>query len=180
MLHSSSPRYNGSAPIFSMSDFANSYLGRLRGFIGNRLVLMPGARLVLNDGARVFLQRRADFGKWGFISGSPEEGESLTDMIIREAREEAGISIDRPNAFGFSSDPELTTIVYPNGDRCQYFVMMYACARYSGQARVADNESTHAEWFAFDALPGDCMPNVRPTMDTFHKWRATGKFQLLD
>lgn len=163
-----------------MTSFSESYLGRLRQLVGNRLLLVPGARLVLHDGERVFLQRRADFLKWSFISGTPEEGESLTDMIVREAAEEAGIALARPTAFGFSCNPALENRVYPNGDQCQFFAMMYACDRYTGEARVADHESTDARWFAFDALPPDCMPAVTVTMQAFARWRASGEFQILD
>jgi hypothetical protein len=37
------------------------------------------------------------------ISGSPEEGESLTAMIVREAMEEAGLKTENPMPFGSSS-----------------------------------------------------------------------------
>lgn len=162
-----------------MSNFSSSYLGRLRQTVGSRLLLVPGARLVLHDGSRVFLQRRADFGKWSFISGTAEEGEALHDMIVREASEEAGIQITRPVAFGYSDNPQLETRTYPNGDRCQFFAMMFACDTFTGTPRVADNESTDVGWFAFDALPDDCMPAVAVTMNAFHRWRDSGDFQLL-
>jgi 8-oxo-dGTP pyrophosphatase MutT (NUDIX family) len=163
-----------------MSDFSKSYLGQLRQLVGSRLILMPGARLVLHDASRVFLQKRTDFGRWALISGLPEEGESITDMIVREAQEEAGITIERPTAFGYTSDPVFTTMSYPNGDRCQYFVMMFACDKFTGEPCVADSESTDAGWFAFDNLPSDCMPSAVATVKAFAAWRATGVFRMLE
>lgn len=164
-----------------MSEFSESYLGRLRKIVGCRLILMPGARLVLTRTDRmIFLQKRSDFGKWGLIAGSPEEGESLSDMMVREAMEEAGIKIESPVPFGFSSDPTLETTTYPNGDRCQFFAMMYACDRFTGEPRIADQESMDAQWFDVESFPDDCMPSVGPTIAAFRRWQQTGQFQNMD
>jgi len=164
-----------------MNEFSKSYLGRLRQIVGCRLILMPGARLVLSRATRmIFLQKRADFGRWGFLGGSPEVGESLSDMIVREAMEEAGIRIEVPVPFGLSSNPKLETTTYPNGDRCQFFAMMYTCDRFTGEPRTADAESIDARWFDFDDLPSNCMPSAGPTIAAFRRWRATGQFQNIE
>jgi 8-oxo-dGTP pyrophosphatase MutT (NUDIX family) len=164
-----------------MSEFARSYLGRLRQIVGSRLILMPGARLVLwRPDRMIFLQKRSDFGKWGLIAGSPEEGESLTDTIVREAMEETGIKIERPVPFGFSSNPSLETTTYPNGDRCQFFAVMYACDTFTGEPRINDDESTDVQWFDIDDLPSNCMPSVAPTLAAVRRWRHTGQFQNID
>jgi len=141
---------------------------------------MPGARLVLyRSSDEILLQRRSDFGLWGFISGTPDEGETLAHMLVREALEEAGIAIEEPTPFGISNDPRLETIEYPNGDRCQYFAVMYACNEFSGEPYCADSETTEMKWFAAGALPCDLMAAVRPTVDAFSRWKATGQFQNL-
>ena len=86
-----------------MSGFWNSYLGRLRREVGDRLILMPGARIVIEDGqGRILLQERADFGLWGLPGGHAEDGEDLTDMIVRETLEETGLIIASPTPYGFS------------------------------------------------------------------------------
>lgn len=164
-----------------MSTFPLSYLGRLRNIVGTRLILMPGARLVLSwaDGM-ILLQKRSDFGKWGLIAGNPEEGESLSEMIVREASEEAGIKIQGVVPFGFSSNPLLETIIYPNGDRCQFFAMLYACNEFIGEPQVADDESTDVGWFDIESLPDYRMPSVDPTIAAFRRWQETGRFQNTD
>jgi len=164
-----------------MIEFSKSYLGQLRKVLGRRLILMPGARLVLSraDG-RIFLQRRSDFGKWDLIGGSAEKCESLTSMIIREATEEAGIKIENPVAFAFSSSPLLETTTYPNGDQCHYFAIIYACDKFSGEPRSADDESIEVNWFDPGELPKDCMPATGPTIAAFRRWQQTGEFQNID
>jgi ADP-ribose pyrophosphatase YjhB (NUDIX family) len=164
-----------------MGEFSKSYLGQLRMAVGHRLILVPGARLVLfrADGM-ILLQKRTDFGKWDLIGGSAEECESLTSMIVREAKEEAGIKIETPVAFAFSSKPKLETTTYPNGDRCHYFTIIYACDKFSGEPRNADGESTEVGWFELEKLPENCMPALHPTIVAFQRWRRSGNFQNMD
>ena len=74
-----------------MTQFAETYLGRLRALVGSQLILMPGAQVVLFDaGSHVLMQRRADSGQWEFPSGSAERGQSFADIAITELAEEAG------------------------------------------------------------------------------------------
>jgi 8-oxo-dGTP pyrophosphatase MutT (NUDIX family) len=141
---------------------------------------VPGARLVIFRGDELLLQKRTDFQKWSFIGGTAEEGESLTQTIKREVQEEVGIQIEDPLPFGFSSNPQVGTVTYPNGHRCQYFVLIYACERFSGTPRIADEESSDIRWFSPDQLPSGCMPAVQATVTAFKAWRRTGAFQLLD
>ena len=55
--------------------FADSYLGRLRQLVGNRLVLVPGARIIIErDDGRILLHKRTDFDIWGLPGGNAEEG----------------------------------------------------------------------------------------------------------
>jgi hypothetical protein len=43
--------------------------------------------------------------------------------------------------------------VYPNGDRAQYLDHVLRARYLSGEAHVADDESSEVGWFAPDALP---------------------------
>ena len=56
-----------------MTDFQDSYLGRLRQVIGTRMVLMPGASVLCERGdGRILLIKRGDFGSWALPAGSAE------------------------------------------------------------------------------------------------------------
>ena len=113
----------------------HGYIGQIRASVGPRRLLMPGARLVLQreDGA-ILLQLRSDFLKWGLPGGTPEEGESLDACLHREMKEELDIELEEMLAFGFSSDPSLETVRYPNGDCCQYFALMFVCRKFKGHS----------------------------------------------
>ena len=59
----------------------------------NSLVVATSAVVVDAQGC-ILMQRRADTGNWALPEGSMEMGESLTDSVIREVREETGYEIE--------------------------------------------------------------------------------------
>lgn len=162
-----------------MSDFASSYLGRLRAVVGARLLLVPGMRIVVEraDGA-ILLQLRSDYGRWGLPGGVPDEGEGADATVIRETFEETGIRVADPVPFGFASDPAHEVWTYPNGDRCHYFTLLYAATAFSGEPIAGDDESLQVGWFRPDALP-DLLPVMTRTIEAYRRFRATGAFQSI-
>ena len=159
--------------------FADSYLGQLRALIGNRLVLMPGARIVIEhaDG-RILLQRRTDFGLWGLPGGNAEEGEGLEAVVVREVLEETGLIVSNVEPFGFGCDPHYETFQFPNGDRAQFFALMFYTRSFEGEPAVTDDESSAVGWFAPDSLP-EMLPNMARSIEAYLRFKATGKFQMI-
>jgi ADP-ribose pyrophosphatase YjhB (NUDIX family) len=159
--------------------FADSYLGRLRELIGDRLVLMPGARIVIEraDG-RILLQKRRDFGLWGLPGGNAEEGEGLEAVVIREVAEETGLIVRNVEPFGFGCDPQYETFLFPNGDRAQFFALIFYTRSFEGEAAVADDESSAVGWFAVDGLP-EMLPNMVRSIEAYLRFKTTGKFQMI-
>ncbi|RUU00845.1 NUDIX domain-containing protein [Mesorhizobium sp. USDA-HM6] len=159
--------------------FADSYLGQLRGLIGNRLVLMPGARIVIEraDG-RILMQKRTDFGLWGLPGGNAEEGEGLEAVVTREVAEETGLIVSDIEPFGFGCDPLFETFQFPNGDRAQFFALMFFARSFEGEPAVTDDESSAVGWFSVDRLP-KMLPNMARSIEAYLRFRATGKFQMI-
>ena len=162
-----------------MGGFSETYLGRLRTVVGDRLVLMPGARIVIEDRrGYVLLQERADFGVWGLPGRNAEANEDLSAIIVREVEEEVGLQIRTPHPFGFASDPRFETITYPNGHQCQFFVMLFSTDEFTGTPRVGDDESRSVGWFDMDQLP-EMLPNMRRTLDAYRRFKHDGTFQMI-
>ncbi|MBZ9820376.1 NUDIX domain-containing protein [Mesorhizobium sp. CA4] len=159
--------------------FADSYLGRLRALIGNRLVLMPGARIIIEraDG-RILLQKRTDFGVWGLSGGNAEEGEGLEAVVIREVIEETGLIVSDIEPFGFGCDPQYETFQFPNGDRTQFFALVFYTRSFEGEPAVTDDESTAVDWFAPDHLP-EMLPNMARSIEAYLRFKVSGKFQMI-
>ena len=160
--------------------FSESYLGKLRQIVGQRLILIPGARIVVHDRqGRVLLELRKDFRKWGLPGGHQEVGDSSAETAIREVFEETGLRITRPEVFGIASDPKHETITFPNGDRTQSVSILFHASKPRGQPKFNPHETLELRWFAADALPRDLMPNSARTLKAFRRYRRTGKFQMI-
>jgi ADP-ribose pyrophosphatase YjhB (NUDIX family) len=162
-----------------MTDFASSYLGRLRAMVGDRLLLVPGMRIVVEnaDGA-LLLQLRSDYGLWGLPGGVPDEGEGADETVIRETLEETGIEVIRPKPFGFACDPAHEVWTYPNGHRCHYFTLLYFAREFRGETSGANDESLAVRWFSPDALP-PLLPVMGRTLEAYRRFRDTGEFQMI-
>ena len=161
-----------------MTGFADSYLGQLRKLVGTRLLLVPGARAIIEDkDGRILLQHRSDFRTWGLPGGCAEPGEDLTAIVVREVLEETGLKITNVKPFGFSSEPGLETFQFPNGDKCQFFVMNYVTRTYTGSLQMLDGESLALDWFSPDDLP-DMLPNMRASVAAYQEFCRTGDFQM--
>ncbi|MCB8821284.1 NUDIX domain-containing protein [Microvirga rosea] len=162
-----------------MPSFQESYLGRLRDAVGNRLLLVPGTRIVIErEDGRILLQRRSDFGIWGIPGGVPEEGENITDAIVREVHEETGLTVKDLQPFGYACDPDFETIRYPNGHVCQCFSLMFCARAYEGVLGGSDGESLELDWFGPDALP-TILPNMRRSIEAYVRFRTSGEFQMI-
>ncbi len=162
-----------------MGRFSESYLGRLREVIGNRLVLMPGCRIVIeNTVGQVLLEQRSDFRVWGLPGGAPDPGESIESAMIREVAEETGLQVKDVHPFGYASDPAHETWTYPNGHQCQYFTLMFYTRSFSGELAALDGEALQLGWFALDALP-EMLPNMRRAVEAYRRFRESGEFQMI-
>ncbi|MFK7921876.1 MAG: NUDIX domain-containing protein [Bacteroidia bacterium] len=155
-----------------------SYLLALRKLIGSRKVIHPAARIIIeNEGGEILLLRRTDNNRWGLIAGGFEEGESISECIIREAAEESGLQLKSVSAIGISSHPEAESVQYPNGDEVQYFTLVFHCDDWEGELLNRSEEAKELRFFGLAELP-DLPPNEAPSIDWWLQWRKDGKFIL--
>ena len=127
------------------------FITELRSRIGHAPLWLMGANaLVLRDAAEVLLVRRADTGEWAPISGIVDPGELPSETAVREAAEEAGVTIEIDRLLWLDVTGP---VVYPNGDQCQYLDHGFRARVVAGEPRVADDESTEVGWFPVDELP---------------------------
>lgn len=159
--------------------FDESYIGQLRSLVGSRCLLVPGARMIVSRADDfILLQHRSDFGVWGLPGGNAEQGEELTEVAIRETFEETGLRVENPIPFGFGNNPEFETVRFPNGDVCQFFVMMFYSTKYEGHIQTDGSETLALGWFHPNDLP-EMLSNMRRSVEAYVAFRKTGAFQMI-
>ncbi|MES2937897.1 MAG: NUDIX domain-containing protein [Pseudomonadota bacterium] len=163
-----------------MSDFETSYVGQLRKVVGSLPLLVPGVRAVIEDTkGQLLLQRRSDFGIWGLPGGNFEFGEAAQEVLAREILEETGLRVSKAEVFGYSSNPEIETITFPNGDVCHFQVLLFHVTEFSGQLQH-DAESLELRWVAKEGWRAfEMLANMAATLEAFRTYKAQGGFQFL-
>jgi 8-oxo-dGTP pyrophosphatase MutT (NUDIX family) len=129
------------------------YVRRLREKVGNDLLLLPSTSVLPRDETgRILLVRLIDTGNWATIGGAVEPGESPRDGAVREAEEEAGVTVELGNILGVLGGPEYR-VTYPNGDKAAYVVTVFDGTVIGGVPRPDGDETSDVGWFRPDELP---------------------------
>ena len=124
--------------------------------------------LLVRDG-QVLLLRRANTGyedgNFSVIAGHLDGGEEVIAAAMREAHEEADITLT----------PEKLRVVgimhrHSNDERIDFFVVASA---WQGEITNAEPEKcSELTWYPLDALPANVIPYVRHALDRYQRSRG--------
>jgi ribosomal protein S18 acetylase RimI-like enzyme/8-oxo-dGTP pyrophosphatase MutT (NUDIX family) len=124
------------------------YLSRLREAVGHELLLLPSvAVLVWDDDGRLLLVREANTGLWQTIGGAIEPDESPHEAAIREAHEEASVSVRIERIRGVAGGPQFR-LRYPNGDLVGYVTTVFDACVVDGAPQPDGDETIDVGWFS--------------------------------
>lgn len=129
------------------------HVRNLRDKVGHDLLVLPSAAVLPRDDAgRILLVRQIDTENWATIGGAVEPDESPHDCAVREAKEEAGVTVELGNILGVFGGPEYRA-TYPNGDESAYVVTVFDATVIKGIPRPDGDETSEAGWFRPEELP---------------------------
>lgn len=107
---------------------------------------------MIRDGEKVLVQIRND-KRWGgavFPGGHIEDGESITDSVIREVFEETGLTLLSPMLCGVKN--------FYNGDGDRYIVFFFKADKFTGTLRSSSEGEVlweeEKKLFELDTVPG--------------------------
>ncbi len=130
----------------------------------DRFTLVAAVHLFLVRGDEVLLLRRHNTGyedgNYSVIAGHLDGGEEVRAAAVREAREEAGITL-RPD------DIQVVGVMHRRSadERVDFFV---AATGWTGAiANCEPHKCDELAWFQFDALPANVIPYVRRALDNY-------------
>lgn len=115
--------------------------------------------IVRDDQGRVLLIHRTDNNLWALPGGGHDLGESLSDTVVREVREETGYDVEVVTLTGTYTNPN-HRMAYDDGEVRQQFSIAFTARLLGGQARTS-SESKQVRWVAPDEL--DELP-MHPSM----------------
>jgi ADP-ribose pyrophosphatase YjhB (NUDIX family) len=116
--------------------------------------------LIFDRRGRLLLQQRSDGGQWGLPGGSIEIGESVSEAVVREVREETGLTVTVRRLVGVYSDPQLQIVRYPSGHVWHYVNVCFECVVRGGALTTGD-ETLALAYFSMRRLPATLLPNHR-------------------
>jgi 8-oxo-dGTP diphosphatase len=112
---------------------------------------MPGLAVIVAviDDGKVLLTNREDFEVWCLPGGGVEEGESLAEAGVREAKEETGLDVELTRLVGVYS--RLGGWVH------DVHAVLYAARPVGGEMKTQPNETIEVAYFPFDQLPNEML-----------------------
>lgn len=111
------------------------------------------------DGSRVLaLEKTGGYRGITFPGGHVEKGESFTDAVIREVREETGLKISAPVLCGIKD--------WCNADGSRYMVLLYKTDRFEGELHASDEGNVF--WLELDEMKkANLADGMAETLDVF-------------
>ena len=116
-----------------------------------------------NDAVLLIKRRNPPFG-WALPGGFVDEGESVEEAAIREAKEETNVDITLKHLLYVYSNP--------NRDSRQHNISIVFVADASGEV-LAGDDATQAEFFPLNQLPALAFDHQEIIAD-YIRWKEDG------
>lgn len=142
-----------------------NYIANMRKLVGHQGMIFMTAFGVLWNEARdaILLERRADSpdSGWGFPGGFLDYGESPMQAVVREFKEETGLTVEVVRVLGIS-----THITDKNawGDAQENIAVGFEVQLVGGTIQADGDETLEVKWVPVNPEPKMFVPQAQRTM----------------
>lgn len=131
-----------------------------------RQKIVPASYLVLIKNGKILLQRRFNTGyedgKYSMVAGHVDKGETFTQCLIREVKEEAGIMLS-------SDDSKVVHVMHRNSgteENNERVDVFFVAEKWDGEIENKEpNKCDDLSWFGLNNLPDNIIPYVKQAID---------------
>lgn len=137
----------------------------------NRFAIIPCVcGIFLREGKVLLLQRANtgyEDGNWGLPSGHVEPGETMTQGVLREVREEVGVIL-RPQAVEFAH------VLHRAPQRIELF---FKITEWVEEPRNAEpDKCSRIAWFPLAELPDNTIPHIKNALRYIEARKSFSEF----
>lgn len=132
-----------------------------------RFTLRAAVYLILLKGNNVLLTRRYNTGwmdgKYSLIAGHLDGNESVTNSMIREAWEEAGIKVAKANL-------KPATVLHRYSTDQEYMDFFFVAESWEGDPEIKEpDKCDDMVWFDLKQLPDNTLPHIAEAIKNYQK-----------
>jgi len=132
-----------------------------------------GVNIAIIQNEKILLTKREDFEVWCLPGGAVDEGESVAQAAIREAREETGLEVKLNYLIGLYSRPG-----WPGAGG---HIISFAAEPIGGELKADPSEVIDIGYFAPDEIPDDLLSwHAQRIADAFNGVRGVAWSQAAE
>ena len=133
--------------------------------MNERMKLPVSAQLFLKEGDKILLLRRYNTGyedgKYSVVAGHIDGNESVAEAMIREAKEEADITITK-------EDLQTIHVMHRKKIRGEYIDYFFFCNNWTGEIKNAEpNKCDDLRWFNINNLPENMVDYIKEAIEHY-------------
>ncbi len=143
------------------NDELQPYYPILRKKIGTERVILPGTTgVIFNDEGHILAVHEKQRDIWDIPAGLSDIGETTSGTVVRELKEETGLTVKPIRNLGIYSSPNLSHAELDNGDKAHWIDLILECEIVEGTPTPDGVEIDDIQYMSIDDLSG--QPHMTP------------------
>lgn len=141
----------------------------------DRFTLRAAVYLMLMKDDKILLLRRFNTGwqdgKYSLVAGHLDGDETVMHAMIRETKEEAGITLDENDLH------VVHTMHRKSNNALEYIDFFLVADRWEGEPEIGEpDKCDDISWFSINNLPKNTLPYIKQAIESLHNKTTFSEF----